>query len=170
MWTSPVRVALAAAEPYLTSQCAWLDRLAVVVPAPAATRWLLVADLACLIALGLATHRRALGIPLTLAASLSVVGAPWQRTQATRTVSCSRIAWYDVPARPSVSASVANVGASPPAVPGRRTIGVWHGRHSASRSGSFMWVGSRYAPARNFRVSSAATVRTAIRMRVPWPP
>src|SRR3989449_2094761 len=73
-----------------------------------------------------------------LAASLSVVCAPWQRTQATRTVSCSRIAWYDVPARPSVSASVANVGASPPAVPGRRTIGVWHGRHSASRSGSFM--------------------------------
>src|SRR5881397_385767 len=73
MWTSPVRVALAAAEPYLTSQRAWLDRLAVVVPAPAATRWLLVADLACLIALGLATHRRALGIPLTLAAGFIVL-------------------------------------------------------------------------------------------------
>src|SRR5216117_3587278 len=54
MWTSPVRVALAAAEPYLTSQRAWLDRLAVVV-------------------LGLATHRRALGIPLTLAAGFIVL-------------------------------------------------------------------------------------------------
>src|SRR2546426_12397234 len=73
MWTSPGRVALAAAEPYLTSQRAWLDRLAVVVPAPAATRWLLVADLACLIALGLATRRRALGVPLTLAAGFIVL-------------------------------------------------------------------------------------------------
>src|SRR2546427_9939154 len=68
MWTSRVHVALAAAEPYLTSQRAWLDRLAVVVPAPAAARWLLVAHLACLIALGLATRRPALGVPLTLAA------------------------------------------------------------------------------------------------------
>src|SRR5437879_13282121 len=73
MWTSPGRVALAAAEPYLTSQRAWLDRLAVVVPAPAATRWLLVADLACLIALGLATRRRAIGVPLTLAAGFIVL-------------------------------------------------------------------------------------------------
>src|SRR5256885_563521 len=70
---SPGRVALSAAEPYLTSQRAWLDRLAVVVPAPAATRWLLVADLACLIALGLATRRRALGVPLTLAAGFIVL-------------------------------------------------------------------------------------------------
>ena len=73
MWTSRVGVALAAAEPYLTSQRAWLDRLAVVVPAPAATRWLLVADLACLIALGLATRRRALGVSLTLAAGFIVL-------------------------------------------------------------------------------------------------
>ncbi|PYM66487.1 MAG: hypothetical protein DME11_07350 [Candidatus Rokuibacteriota bacterium] len=73
MWTSRVGVALAAAEPYLTSQRAWLDRLAVVVPAPAATRWLLLADLACLIALGLATRRRALGVSLTLAAGFIVL-------------------------------------------------------------------------------------------------
>src|SRR5205809_7134151 len=73
MWTSRVGVALAAAEPYLTSQRAWLDRLAVVVPAPAATRWLLLADLACLIAPGLATRRRPLGVSLTLAAGLTVV-------------------------------------------------------------------------------------------------
>jgi hypothetical protein len=73
MWAPPVRVALAAAEPYLTSQRAWLERLALVIPAPAATRWLLVADLVCLIALGLATQRRPLGVSLTLAAGFIVL-------------------------------------------------------------------------------------------------
>src|SRR5436309_1586564 len=50
-----------------------VNRLAVVVPAPAATRWLPLADLACLIALGLATRRRALGVSLTLAAGFIVL-------------------------------------------------------------------------------------------------
>jgi hypothetical protein len=68
MRSAPLRVALASAEPYLTPERAWLDRLAMIVPAPTASRWLLVADLACLLALGLATPRRVLGVPLTLAA------------------------------------------------------------------------------------------------------
>ncbi len=66
-------VTLAAAEPYLTSQRAWLDRLAMIVPGPAATRWLLVADLACLIALGLATHRRVVGVALSLVVGFLVL-------------------------------------------------------------------------------------------------
>src|SRR5438094_8635466 len=82
-----------------------------------------------------------------LAASLSVVCAPWQRTQATRTVSCSRIAGYDGPARPSVSAAVATLGASPLAVPGQRTLGKWHERHSASGKGTVERVGPRHVPA-----------------------
>jgi hypothetical protein len=55
-----------ASEPYLTPQRAWLDHLALIVPAGGATRWLLVADLGCLIAIGLATRRPWLGLPLAL--------------------------------------------------------------------------------------------------------
>src|SRR5919197_4187035 len=73
MRSASVRVPLASAEPYLTPARAWLDRLAIIVPAPTATRWLLVLDLACLLALGLATPRRALGVPLTLAAGFIVL-------------------------------------------------------------------------------------------------
>jgi hypothetical protein len=51
-----------------TAPRAWLDRLAILVPAPAATRWLLIADVACLVALGLATGRPGLGVPLMLGA------------------------------------------------------------------------------------------------------
>src|SRR5688572_1277194 len=46
----------------------WLDRLAILVPAPAATRWLLIADVACLVALGVATGRPRLGVPFMLGA------------------------------------------------------------------------------------------------------
>ena len=68
---------LATTEPHLTPQRAWLDRLAVLVPANGATRWLLVADAVCLIALGLASRRPVLGAPLALGAgflALNVLG------------------------------------------------------------------------------------------------
>lgn len=48
----------------------WLDRLALLVPGTTATRWLLVADLACLVAMGRATRRPALGVALALVAGL----------------------------------------------------------------------------------------------------
>jgi hypothetical protein len=60
-------VLLAGTAP-LTVQRPWLDRLAILVPAPAATRWLLIADVACLVALGLATGRPRLGVPFMLGA------------------------------------------------------------------------------------------------------
>lgn len=62
-----------AAERYLTPQRAWLDRLGLIVPSSGATRWLLVADLACLVAVGLATRRPWLGTSLALASGLLVV-------------------------------------------------------------------------------------------------
>ena len=58
---------LASVEP-LTPQRLWLDRLAFVVPGPAATRWLLVADVACLAALGLVARRPRVGVPVALGA------------------------------------------------------------------------------------------------------
>ena len=45
-------------------------------------------------------------------ASLPVTCETWQVMHLTFTVSCSRIAWYDVLARPSVVASAANVESS----------------------------------------------------------
>src|SRR5437868_654641 len=57
---------IATAAPALTPQRMWLDRLAFIVPAPAATRWLLVADAACLIAIGAASRRPRVAIPLAL--------------------------------------------------------------------------------------------------------
>lgn len=45
---------------------AWLEGLAIIVPGPAATRWLLIADLVCLVALGLAARRPGITIPLAL--------------------------------------------------------------------------------------------------------
>jgi hypothetical protein len=62
-----------AAEGYLTPQRAWLDRLALVVPSSGVTRWLLVADLACLVAMGRATPRPWLGISLAVAFGFLVV-------------------------------------------------------------------------------------------------
>jgi hypothetical protein len=55
-----------ASEHYLTPQRAWLDRLALIVPASGATHWLLIADLACLVAIGLASRQPWLGLPLAL--------------------------------------------------------------------------------------------------------
>lgn len=58
---------LASVQP-LTSQRGWLDRLALVVPGPRATRWLLLADVACLVALGLVARRPLVGVPVALGA------------------------------------------------------------------------------------------------------
>src|SRR5215475_4868649 len=68
-------LAAVASEHALTQQRAWLDRLALIVPASGATRWLLVADLACLIAIGLATRRPGLGLPLALGVGFLVLNA-----------------------------------------------------------------------------------------------
>ena len=65
---------LASVEP-LTPQRAWLDRLAVVIPGPAATRWLLVADAACLVALGLVAGRPLVGVTVALGAGFIALNA-----------------------------------------------------------------------------------------------
>ncbi|OLB05138.1 MAG: hypothetical protein DMD98_04870 [Candidatus Rokuibacteriota bacterium] len=69
----PARVTLVVAERYLTPQRAWLDGLAIIVPAATATRWLLVADLACLIAVGLGMRPRLLGVLLALGGGFFVL-------------------------------------------------------------------------------------------------
>jgi len=56
-----------------TPQRWWLERLAFVIPGPAATRWLLVADAACLVAVGLSRGRPLLGVPLALGAGFFVL-------------------------------------------------------------------------------------------------
>ncbi len=61
-------LALAAAERSLTPQRIWLERLAPLVPAEAATHWLLLADLACLIVMGLATPAPLVGVPVAVIA------------------------------------------------------------------------------------------------------
>jgi len=53
----------------------WLERLAIVVPGPRATRWLLVADAACLVALGLVARRPLVGIPLALGTGFVALNA-----------------------------------------------------------------------------------------------
>lgn len=57
----------------LTPQRAWLESLALAVPSPSASRWLLIADAVCLIALGLRTHRPALGVPLAFGVGFFVL-------------------------------------------------------------------------------------------------
>ena len=57
----------------LTPGRLWLERLAVVVPGSTATRWLLVADVACLVAIGLASRRPLVGIPVALGAGFLVL-------------------------------------------------------------------------------------------------
>jgi hypothetical protein len=44
----------------------WLDRLAFLIPGSVATRWLLLTDIVCLVAMGRATRRPRVGIPVTL--------------------------------------------------------------------------------------------------------
>ncbi len=51
----------------------WLERLALIVPGTTATRWLLLADLVCLVALGLAARRPAIAIPVALGAGFLTV-------------------------------------------------------------------------------------------------
>ena len=68
---------LLASLPVSTPQRWWLEQLAMLVPGSAATRWLLVADAVCLVAVGLASRRPLLGIPLALGAgflALNVLG------------------------------------------------------------------------------------------------
>jgi hypothetical protein len=50
----------------LVPQRAWLDALALAVPGPIATRWLLLCDVACLAALAVARRRAWLAAPFTL--------------------------------------------------------------------------------------------------------
>jgi len=52
---------------------AWLDSLDLLVPGPTATRWLLVADLLCLVALGATGRWRLLVIPVTLGFGFAVL-------------------------------------------------------------------------------------------------
>ncbi len=69
-----VLVLLASVAP-LTPQRVWLDRLALVIPGPAATRWLLVADAACLVALGLVVRRPLVGVSVALGAGFIALNA-----------------------------------------------------------------------------------------------
>jgi hypothetical protein len=55
------------AAPYLTAQRIWLERLALIIPGPVATRWLLIADAVCLTAIGLASGRPRIWVPMALA-------------------------------------------------------------------------------------------------------
>lgn len=70
-------VRLAALAPDLVPARVWLDRLDLLVPGPAATRWLLIPDLACLVALGAAARWPPAGIAVALGvgfAALNLVG------------------------------------------------------------------------------------------------
>ena len=67
-------LAIVAAEP-LVSQRAWLERLALLVPSAAATRWLLLADLVCLVAFGLSTRQPWLGVPLAVGVGFFALNA-----------------------------------------------------------------------------------------------
>jgi hypothetical protein len=52
--------------PYLTPQRIWIERLALIIPGPLASRWLLITDAACLIAIGLTTSRPRVWVPMAL--------------------------------------------------------------------------------------------------------
>ena len=68
-------VVLFAADRDLVPQRMWLDRLALMIPGPAATRWLLLADAACLVALGAGMRRPVVAVPAALAAGFVVLNA-----------------------------------------------------------------------------------------------
>lgn len=59
-------VALTLMADPLVPQRAWLNALAIAVPGSTATRWLLLADLACLVGIALAWRRPWLAIPITV--------------------------------------------------------------------------------------------------------
>jgi len=63
----------AASAATLTPQRAWLERLALVIPSPSASRWLLFADAVCLIALGLRTRHPVAGVLLAFGAGFLVL-------------------------------------------------------------------------------------------------
>lgn len=74
---TPLLSLAAASAATLTPQRAWLERLAVVIPSPNASRWLLLIDAVCLIALGLRTRQPVLGVLLAFGAGwlvLNVLG------------------------------------------------------------------------------------------------
>lgn len=67
---------LLGADP-LTAQRTWLAALALAIPGTTATRWLLLADAGCLVALALAVARPVIAIPAALVvgfAALNVLG------------------------------------------------------------------------------------------------
>jgi hypothetical protein len=69
----PLSVLVAGSAAALTPQRAWLERLALAVPGPSASRWLLFADAVCLTALGLRTRQPVLAVPLALGAGFLVL-------------------------------------------------------------------------------------------------
>jgi hypothetical protein len=68
----PLLAHLGAAAP-LTPQRWWIERLALALPGPHASRWLLLADAVCLVALGCRTGRPLLGGPLALGVGFVVL-------------------------------------------------------------------------------------------------
>ena len=73
MTSAALFIAMGAAA--LTPQRQWLERLALAVPGPAASRCLLVADAVCLIALGLRTRCPVIGVPAGLGAGFAILNA-----------------------------------------------------------------------------------------------
>ena len=59
-------VPLAALTPDLVPPRVWLDRLAFLVPSTTATRWLLIGDLVCLVAVGATVRWPLIGLLVTL--------------------------------------------------------------------------------------------------------
>ena len=64
-----------AADLHLVPQRMGLDRLALMIPGPAATRWLLLADAACLVALGAGMRAPVVAVPAALAVGFVVLNA-----------------------------------------------------------------------------------------------
>ena len=67
-------IGLLAADP-LVPQRTWLDALALAVPGPTATRWLLLCDVACLVALAVARRRGWLAGPISLIVGFTALNA-----------------------------------------------------------------------------------------------
>jgi hypothetical protein len=65
----------AVADRDLVPQRMWLDRLAFMIPGPAATRWLLLADAACLVALGAGMRAPMVAVPAALAVGFVLLNA-----------------------------------------------------------------------------------------------
>ena len=64
---SLVLAPLAVLAPDLVPPRIWLDRVDFLIPGSAATRWLLLTDIVCLVAMGCATRRPSVGVPVALA-------------------------------------------------------------------------------------------------------